>query len=243
MATPEDGAIPKAVALLWGLDTGGERGPKRGLSLDQILETAIEIGDGEGLAAISMGRIAKQLGFTAMSLYRYVDSKQTLFEMLQDRVLGLPPEIVPGMPWRDGLRRWAQAEFAAIEAHRWWLDIPVHDPPMGPNNMAWLEAGLATFDDTPLPPPLRMQLLMNMTFYVMGRARVARNIDPTDSSDDDFGAVLATLIDPRRFPRVIAAFADFPFGDDEIDWQKLDFDFGLERMLDGYENFIRSFET
>ncbi|MEV0251140.1 TetR/AcrR family transcriptional regulator [Nocardia sp. NPDC050712] len=243
MATPGDAAIPKSLALLWGLDVAGERGPKRGLSLDRILDTAIEVGDAEGLSAISMGRIAKELGFTAMSLYRYVDSKQTLFEMLLDRAIGLPPEIVPGAGWRENLKRWALAEYESIERHPWWLDIPMNDPPMGPNNMAWLETGLAALGETRVPPPIRMQLVMNLTFYVMGRARVGRSINPDEGDDEDYDAVLARLIDPQRFPHVLAAFARWPYEDDEIDWQKLDFDFGLERMLDGYASFIRSFET
>ncbi|MEU8894829.1 TetR/AcrR family transcriptional regulator [Nocardia sp. NPDC048505] len=243
MTSPEDAAIPKALALLWGLDTGGERGPRRGLSLDQILDTAIEIGDAEGLAAISMGRIAKRLGFTAMSLYRYVDSKNTLFEMLLDRAIGLPPESEPGVPWRDRLRAWALAEYVALERHPWWLDIPMNDPPMGPNNMAWLEAGLAALGETRVPPPIRMQLVMNLTFFVMGRARVGRAINPDETTEGEFDAVFAGLIDPARFPHAAAAFQAWPYDDDEIDWKTSDFEFGLERMLDGYESFIRSFET
>ncbi|MGW0247646.1 TetR/AcrR family transcriptional regulator [Nocardia goodfellowii] len=243
MATPGDAAIPKSLALLWGLDGAGERGPKRGLSLEQILDTAIAIGDAEGLAAISMGRIAKELGFTAMSLYRYVDSKKTLFDMLLDRAIGLPPETVSGESWRESLRRWALAEYEALERHPWWLDIPANDPPMGPNNMAWLEAGLATLDETRVPNAIRMQLVMNMTFYVMGRVRVARSLNADEGEDEDYDAMLARLIDPQRFPHVAAAFARWPYNDDEIDWQILDFDFGLERMLDGYESFIRSFDT
>lgn len=48
------------------------------MSLSQIVETAIDIADKEGLSAVSMNRIASSLGFTAMSLYRYISSKDDL---------------------------------------------------------------------------------------------------------------------------------------------------------------------
>lgn len=197
--------------------------------------------DAEGFAALSMNRVAQQLGFTAMSLYRYVDSKQTLIELLLDRVIGAPPEIPRGTHWREGLQRWALAEYAAIERHPWWLDIPLNDPPMGPNNIAWLEVGLGTLAETAVPEPIRMQLVMNLTFYVMGRMRMARGLSIDDAEDDDYVAISQRLIDPQRFPNVAAALSVNPF-DDEIDWNKADFEFGLARMLDGYENFVRTFE-
>src|SRR5690606_32089960 len=109
--TSGTGALPKAVALMWGLEQPGGRGPKRGLSLEQIIEAAIAIGDAEGFAALSMNRVARELGFTAMSLYRYVDSKATLMEMMLDHVIGLPPEIEPGTSWRAGLAQWARSEY------------------------------------------------------------------------------------------------------------------------------------
>lgn len=91
------GALPRAVELAWGLDQPGTRGPKKGLSLEQILDTAIELADAEGVTALSMGRVAKALGFTTMSLYRYVASKDELIELISDRVIGPPPVIPDGV--------------------------------------------------------------------------------------------------------------------------------------------------
>ncbi|WP_054813429.1 TetR/AcrR family transcriptional regulator [Nocardia arizonensis] len=238
MAKSEEAAIPKSVALLWGLDMPGGRGPRRGLTLGQILDAAVEVADAEGYSALSMNRVAKQLGFTAMSLYRYVDSKQTLIDLLLDWVIGTPPAIAPGTSWRDGLRQWAVAEYEAIDRHPWWLEIPIAGPPMGPNNLAWLESGLALLAETEVPPTDRLQLVMNLSFYVMGRMRLARVLGVEDAEDDDYAEVLRQIIDPRRFPHVVAAFAVEPFAD-EVDWHRADFEFGLDRMLDGYEIFVR----
>ncbi|TQM25471.1 TetR/AcrR family transcriptional regulator [Nocardia bhagyanarayanae] len=243
MTTSDEAALPKSVELLWRLDQPGGRGPKRGLTLDQILEAAIEVADAEGYAALSMNRVAQQLGFTAMSLYRYVDSKNTLVELLLDRVIGEPPHIPPGTPWRTGLEYWARSEFEVVGRHPWWLDIPLKAPPMGPNNMAWLEAGLATLADTAVPEPVRLQLVMNLSLYVIGRRWAASNVVGGADGEQDFTAALRRVLDPQRFPAVLSALAHSAFDQDDIDWEKADFEFGLARMLDGYESLVRSFES
>jgi len=250
MTTSEDAAatspaeLPRLIALLWGMAQEGERGPKRGLSLEQILDTAIALADAEGYSALSMNRIAKELGFTAMSLYRYVDSKQTLVQLVLDRIIGPPPAIEAEGDWRTGLRAWAVAEFETGARHPWWLDIPVVGPPMGPNNMAWLEAGLATLKHTTLPEAMRLQLVMNLSLYVVGRSWAARDfiVEAEAEAGYDFEAAMRTVLDPARFPALFSALAHRAFEAD-IDWSRADFEFGLDRMLDGYERYIGSAES
>ncbi|MFD6400089.1 TetR/AcrR family transcriptional regulator [Nocardia sp. NPDC060249] len=239
MATSGDMALPKAVELMWGREQPGGRGPKRGLTLDQILDAATEVADAEGFAALSMNRVAKQLGFTAMSLYRYVDSKNTLVDLLMDRVVGPPPEIAAGTPWRVGLERWAVAEFERLGRHLWWLDIPLSRPPMGPNNMAWLETALQVLAEAAVPEPVKLQLVMNVSMFVVGKRRFLRDLQEEEGGD--FASVMARVLDPQRFPSVSAALSNAAFDDDDIDWERADFEFGLARLLDGYEVFIATF--
>ncbi|MEU4813317.1 TetR/AcrR family transcriptional regulator [Nocardia fluminea] len=239
MATSGDMALPRAVELMWGREQPGGRGPKRGLTLDQILDAATEVADAEGFAALSMNRVAKQLGFTAMSLYRYVDSKNTLVDLLMDRVVGPPPEIVAGTPWRAGLERWALAEFERLGRHLWWLDIPLSRPPMGPNNMAWLETALQILAEAAVPEPVKLQLVMNVSMFVVGKRRFLRDLQEEEGGD--FASVMARVLDPQRFPSVSAALSNAAFDDDDIDWERADFEFGLARLLDGYEVFIATF--
>lgn len=239
MTTSGDRALPKAVELMWGREQPGGRGPKRGLTLDQILDAATEVADAEGYAALSMNRVAKQLGFTAMSLYRYVDSKNTLVDLLMDRVVGQPPDIAAGTPWRLGLERWALAEFERLGRHLWWLDIPLNRPPMGPNNMAWLETALQVLAEAAVPEPVKLQLVMNMSMFVVGKRRFLRDLQVEEGGD--FASVMARVLDPQRFPSVSAALSNAAFDDDDIDWERADFEFGLARLLDGYEVFIATF--
>ncbi|MFC6013086.1 TetR/AcrR family transcriptional regulator [Nocardia lasii] len=239
MTTSGDTALPKSVELMWGLGQPGGRGPKRALTLDQILDAATEVAEAEGFAALSMSRVARQLGFTAMSLYRYVDSKDTLIDLLMDRVVGPPPEIAPGTPWRVGLEQWASAEFARLGRHLWWLDIPMSRAPMGPNNMAWLETALQVLAEVDVPDPVKFQLVMNVSMFVVGKRRFLRDLQ---EDEGDFVSVMTRVLDPQRFPAVTAALSASAFDDDDIDWEQADFVFGLARLLDGYEVFIAGFD-
>ncbi|KQY31619.1 MULTISPECIES: TetR/AcrR family transcriptional regulator [Nocardia] len=239
MTTSGDTALPRSVELMWGLGQPGGRGPKRALTLDQILDAATEVADAEGFTALSMNRVAKQLGYTAMSLYRYVDSKNTLVDLLMDRVVGVPPVIAPQTPWRSGLEQWARAEFARLGRHPWWMDIPLSRPPMGPNNMAWLETALGVLAEAAVPDPVKLQLVMNVSMFVVGKRRFLRDLEEEEGGD--FPSVMTRVLDPQRFPWVSAALSAAAFDDGDIEWEQADFEFGLARLLDGYEVFIATF--
>src|SRR5690606_23755251 len=97
--------LPPRLALAWGVAERPERAPKRELSIERIVETAIEIADADGLGAVSMAKVAQRLGFTTMSLYRYVTSKDDLLLLMQEAALDVeyPPAHEPA-DWRAELR-------------------------------------------------------------------------------------------------------------------------------------------
>src|SRR5262245_60943816 len=105
--------LPPGVQLLWGLREPGRRGPKPSLTLDEIVAAAIEVADAEGLAAVSMARVAKQVGSSTMALYRYVANKDELLLLMSDIGIDDPP-VLPDAArgpegWRKGLELWADA--------------------------------------------------------------------------------------------------------------------------------------
>ena len=80
--------VSRVVAMAWGVAAAPQRGPKRELSLERIVEAAMKIADAEGLAAVTMQRVARSFGFTTMALYRYVSSKDDLHQLMLDASLG-----------------------------------------------------------------------------------------------------------------------------------------------------------
>lgn len=232
--------IPLPVRRAWGLAEPGTRGPRRGLSLDQILDSAIELADEEGLAALSMARVAKNLGFTTMSLYRYVDSKDELIELIADRALGAPPDLSSDLPWREGLHEWAIAEYTGVLRHPWWLQLPIVAPPTGPNNMRWLDAGLGTLASAPLTEGLKVKVVTNTSLFVVGRARMSTEITTAGAEEVDYGTVLPALLDPERFPHLLAALSGGGFRDDDDETSpgESGFRFALDLFLDGVEKLV-----
>ncbi len=250
MSSPEpDDPLPQSVQLAWGLSDTGTRGPRRGLTLEQVLDAAIEVAGAEGLEALSMSRVAKQLGFTTMSLYRYVSNKNQLVELAWDRAIGSPPELPVGGDWRERLEAWAMAEYRSLRAHKWLTQYPIRTAPYYPNNLLWLDAGLGALSATPLDEPAKVQVVMMISLYAIGRARFSWELG-TDVADDpsDTPAMLRRILDPEKYPSVLAAVEGGAFdpdgsdADDEAVWHEQDFRFGLERLLDGIDVLIRRAE-
>src|ERR1700690_4421209 len=97
--------LPPGLDLLWGRRGRGQRGPKPGLSVEAIVTAAIRVADAEGLEAVSMARVAEQLGFTTMSLYRHVTSKEELLQLMWNASAQEAEDLVlRGDTWRDRLR-------------------------------------------------------------------------------------------------------------------------------------------
>src|SRR6478752_614939 len=86
--------LPRGVALAWGIAASPQRGPKREMSVERIVEAAVEIADAEGLGAVSLAAVAASLGYTPMSLYRYVSAKEDLVLLMQEEATGTPSEAV-----------------------------------------------------------------------------------------------------------------------------------------------------
>src|ERR1700685_2005466 len=151
-APPTDDAtpgLPPGLDLLWGRRAPARRGPKPRLSGDGIVGAAVRIADAEGLEAVSMARVAKELGFTTMSLYRYVTSKDELLQLMWNAsAQGAETLELKGTSWRERLRNWALVQREAHEQHPWITQMPMAAPPLAPNSLTFVERGLETLDDT-----------------------------------------------------------------------------------------------
>lgn len=241
----------RTVELLWGLREPSRRGPKQRLTVPQIAEAAIALADGEGLAALSMRRVAERLGVTAMSLYTYVPSKAELVDVMLDTVLGELPTPEPPGPevpagWRARLERVARDKWALYLRHPWLLQVSTSRPPMGPNLMARYEYELGAVEGTGLPD-VAMDLVVTLVGdYVHGAARAAVaavQIQQRSGMSDaqwweGYAPLLAQVLDPRKYPvssRVgSAAGEEFDAPNDP----ERAFEFGLARVLDGVEALI-----
>jgi AcrR family transcriptional regulator len=232
--------FPGSVAAAWGVRERPHRGPKPGLSLDRIVEAAVRAADAEGLDAVSMGRVAAELGTAPMSLYRHVSGKEELLTLMVDAAWGPTPDgPVPDEGWRAGLARWAWALRAGARRHPWVVRIPLNGLPIMPNEVAWFENALACLAGSGLSEARKASVIMLLAGYVRNIATTEADIEAAIRASGlapgqwmaSYPRMLAELADPARFPaltRFIAAgvFETYDDPDDE-------FVFGLERILDG----------
>ncbi|QPZ37242.1 TetR/AcrR family transcriptional regulator [Paramicrobacterium chengjingii] len=245
MSASHDYPLPRAVALAWGVAADPQRGPKRGLSIERIVETGIEIADEGGLESVSMSAIASRLDFTTMSLYRYVTAKDELIVLMGEQALGVPPEQPdPPLPWREGLGQLTTAMLAAYTDHPWLIDVPISGIPVTPNELAWLDQGLAFLEGTALDHAQRVSITLMLSGFARWKATVYRGYDIASSSrgstPDELDAVanelMHELITDDRFPALAPALRAGALGADTPD----PFAFALELFLDGVESAVQT---
>lgn len=138
--------------FLWTDRPQPTRGPKPALTPQRVADTGIALAVAEGLGALSMQRIAAELGFTKMSLYRYVPGKAELVALMVERAIGAPPAVAPA-DWRAGLGAWASGMLDRFLAHPWALEATLGPRPIGPNELAWMEAAVSVLVGTGLTEP------------------------------------------------------------------------------------------
>jgi AcrR family transcriptional regulator len=236
--------LTPGIAAAWGVRPLPAKGPKPGLSLDTIVGTASRIADAEGLDAVSMNRVAKQLGTGAMSLYRYVASKEELLALMIDAAVGEVPRAPAAGGWRERLEAWAWSTVRAMRAHPWSARAPVAGPPLAPNAVAWFEDALAALDGTGLAPAEKPSIVLLLSGYVQNHVTVMNEVgraflatDP-DEAMRGYSDTLRRLTDAERFPALHQVLDAGVF--DRADPPDDEFAFGLQRILDGIEALILS---
>ncbi|MDQ2669463.1 MAG: TetR family transcriptional regulator, partial [Gemmatimonadota bacterium] len=212
--------LPRSVALVWGIAANPQRGPKREMSVERIVDAAVEIADAEGLAAVSMSAVAASLGFTPMSLYRYVTAKDDLLMLMQEEAIGVPSEETrTTQGWRARLTLLYDEQVARYLRHPWVLDIPINGSPITPNNAAWMDAGLHALAETPLSYDEQLSVMLLVTglsrwagTIYSGYARSQRELGVTDA---DFAlredALFRALVTADEYPDLAEAIASGVF--------------------------------
>lgn len=142
-----------------------------GLSLDRILDAALDIVDGEGLEALTMRRLADDLGATHSALYRHVGGHQQIVVLLVDRLLGeVATDELPGEGPRARAERLLRRYRAVLLAHPHLAPAFLHGQLLGPNALARREEGLRMLLDAGAPPDLAVRAYLTLTHFAITSA-------------------------------------------------------------------------
>ena len=239
----------RTLALLWRTGAAPARGPKPGLTVDRIVATAIAIADAEGLAALSMRRVADRLGVGAMSLYTYVPGRADLVDLMQDTVYGQTPrpEPAPG-DWRAALTRIAWDNWALVHTHPWMLQVPASRLVLGPGEIGKYEYELGAVEGIGLSDVELDTVLDVLLSLVRGAARTsverARDLQRTGMTEAQWwqahAPLLAELIEPRRYPLAVRVGAAAGAAHDAASDPRHTLESGLRWLLDGVEALVRT---
>jgi AcrR family transcriptional regulator len=226
---------------IWARPEPRGRGQRPALSRKQIVDVAILIADEEGLDAVSMRRLARELRSGAMSIYHYFQSREELLDLMGDTISGeMLLEEVP-KDWREALRSIAHHGRAAFKRHPWLLLTLQDRPRVSPNMMRHVEQsaqavmGLA---GRGIDPPLLSALVLAVDDYLIGYTLRELHADGAEDRgkgiakrfrDEANEPYVRYLLESGEFPMLsqfLAQGGGPPTGDR--------FDDGLDWLLDGF---------
>jgi len=235
--------------LLWReADPVPRRGPRRGLSLEAVVGTATGLADAEGLDALTMRRVAAELGVAPMTLYTYVPAKAELLDLMLDAAYAaMPLADTSALGWRARLASVAAENRALFDRHRWAAEVSTARPPLGPGQLAKYEHELAAFDGLGLDEVTIDAALTHLLDCVRACARAesqVRAMRPPGAGDDrSWWAVNAPLLqqvlDPERYPRAVRVGSAAGAAHGAAHSLAHAYEFGLARVLDGLTVLIK----
>ncbi|KAK1178488.1 TetR/AcrR family transcriptional regulator [Streptomyces sp. NBS 14/10] len=223
-------------AFLWERLDRPAPAPRSTLTPRRIAQAAVAIADTEGLDAVTMRRLATDLGVAPMAAYRYVSGKGELLELMVDHVYGemSPPE--GAKDWRQAMRTLSQRTRSVLLQHPWVARAAVFT--LTPNQVAVVESALASLDELELDVDTMMAVCRAVDSYVKGA--VDREIGLAElmqeqgwASADETRIALAPrmnwLMNTGRFP-TYQRYINEATRKDDAQWQ---FETGLDAVLDG----------
>jgi AcrR family transcriptional regulator len=226
---------------IWARPAPGERRPAH--TREALAAAALRLADREGFEAVTMRRVAAELGAGTMTLYHYVRNKDELTALMAEAIMGellIPDDELPG-GWRDGMAEIARRTRRIFQRHPWIVEHMDDDDqaPWGPNVLRHVEQSLAVAARTGLGIDEQLELTGLVDDYVLGYAMRAAEHEAEERHLEAMVAYLQTQLQTGEFPYLAAIMGNDPrAGIERImrgarDEQR--FERGLQRLLDGVE--------
>ncbi|SHM94037.1 TetR/AcrR family transcriptional regulator C-terminal domain-containing protein [Streptomyces yunnanensis] len=209
---------------------------RRAPGVDQYVAAALALADAEGLAAVSMRRVASDLGSGTATLYRYITNRDELVDLMVDAAQGEDPLPEPTRDWRADLAAVAHALRETLLRHPWLAGELAGRPSLGPNSLRRSESALRAAVALTPDITLASQALSAVHAYVLGSVatqQAARLAEQRTGLTEEqwqrsigpyINEVLAAGEHPMLARRVLEA--------EEVD-PDVEFAFGLDCVLDG----------
>lgn len=210
--------------------TTRRRGRPASLSREQIVEAALELAGGDGMDALSMRRLAAELGVSAMTLYGYFSSKSSLVRAMLDTVSDeLETDIADDVAWPQRLRSMAHRIRTSLRRYPGLAPLFIDRPDPRGRALAVVEDAVAALRAEGVPPETALRGVYAVIGYAIGF--VAQEVRRTETGS----ALDYSALPPDRFPN-LTALADGAVGFTS----ESQFDFGLEALIEGVRREARA---
>ena len=208
---------------------------RRPLSRDLVLSVALKLVDSEGLEALSMRRLGKELGVEAMSLYNHVPSKSALLDGLVERAIAHlePPD--PNAEWTEQVREMAHSYRAMANAHPHIVSLIATRPFNTPNALEPLERALALFRKAGFDESAALHAFRTVASFATGYTLAETEGFFGEHVPSDASEVLHPKdLDPERFPNLVGLLPTIARCDHDQE-----FDFALDVIIEGLRARLR----
>lgn len=210
--------------------TGKKRAP---LSKERVFETAVRLADEEGVAALTMRKLAQKLGVEAMSLYHHVADKEEILDGMVEAVFG-EIALPEGLDWRSAMRERADGLREALVRHPWAASLLDSRRNAGPATLRHHDWVLGSLRGGGFSNAMaaHAQALLDSYIYGFAIQEVSLPFDSTESVEEMAGAMLEA-VPADVYPNLTEMARDY-FAKPDYAFAK-EFAFGLELILDGLD--------
>ncbi|GAA4223305.1 TetR/AcrR family transcriptional regulator C-terminal domain-containing protein [Actinomadura meridiana] len=206
------------------------------MTREAIVKAAIKVADAEGLDAVSIRRIASELGVRAMSLYTHIDAKEDLLDLMYDEIA--EEVLIKGeLPddWREAIFQIAHKEREAGLRHPWTFELAHRSPRVGPNGLRHAEQSLAAAALLTDDPESMLAIVTTVDHYMLGYTVREQHISEIGENGLERAHTsllerqyVRSLLDSGEFPHLKPVFESGLYG-------RAHFEQGLKWLLDGIE--------
>ncbi|GAA1723577.1 TetR/AcrR family transcriptional regulator [Brachybacterium phenoliresistens] len=207
--------------------------PRRpALDRARIVAAAVQVADRDGLAALSMRSLGRELGVEAMSLYHHLRGKDELLDLLADWPFSRITLPEAGAPWREAMRARAASAREVLTAHPWALGLVESRPVPGPAMLRHHESVLACLRGHGFSVREALHAFSTIDAYIYGFVLTERTLpDPAVAASTGLPTAEDVGIDPQSHPHLAETFAEVLGREGFTPAQS--FGSGLAMILDG----------
>ena len=207
---------------------------RRPVTRERVIDVAIQLTDKEGVGALTMRRLAQELGVEAMSLYYHVSNKDEILDAMVDWVFSQIEAPSPGDDWKPALRARTISAREVLLEHRWAITLMESRPNPGPATMTHHDSVLGTLRKGGFSLPMAAHAFSVIDGYLYGFVMQEEAL-PFETPEElaQIAAGILEAIPAEKYPHFREMIVDHALqpGYSYV----YEFEFGLDLILDGLE--------